>query len=677
MRKVHFRRYGAALAVAMLVAGMCGGIPASASGSSVTYVAPGGTNEPGCNSVQPCATIAYALSQTSAGGTVYLAAGAYEGQLTISQDVTIDGAGLSSIIEPSSSTPLLASETDTDSDNPQAVIVYVDPGVGNANFENLEISGASGTNEIPNPGSTDYVGLYYRDASGSVTNVTITGVQQPTGSFGDQPGTNGSVYVATDSLTASNPPTCCNGTPGAWVAPPPSYSPSNVHLTNVIIGAYDKNGITCDDLGTVCTITDSVVTGIGPTPLNAQNGIQVWGASASITDDVVQGNQYVNPPDTSSGNWTGATGVLVFNALNLTISNDQVFDNNDDVYVLEDSGYPPDPTPGPWVISNNDVSNATLNGAPVGQGLGDGIDVDSATSGVSVIDNIVNNDLENGISLYGAAGVSVNSNFAQSDGTGVYVGGPGTLNTISTGNSVDSNTAINNATYGIDLDADSSGNSMVGNLATGNGTDDVADVTTGSGTLSTANTWNATTCATSSPLGLCTPTPLVTHAQSPFEISNSPLTGTALKKLKLQVSGGSGKGAVTFSALGAGCVISGKRLRATSPGTCVVIGTKAAFGAYFAATSPEVTFTIGTAAQKSLRISFAPKSPTTGQTVTLSTKGGSGTGAVSFSTASAHCSIAGALLTASVPTTCDVTATKAASGVYGAATSVTVAITYT
>ena len=46
--------------------------------------------------------------------------------------------------------------------------------------------------------------------------------------------------------------------------------------------SYDKNGITCDDNWTTCTITGSTIQGEGPTNAVAQNGIQAFGA-ASVT----------------------------------------------------------------------------------------------------------------------------------------------------------------------------------------------------------------------------------------------------------------------------------------------------------------------------------------------------------------------------------------------------------
>jgi parallel beta-helix repeat protein len=136
---------------------------------------------------------------------------------------------------------------------------------------------------------------------------------------------------------------------------------------------------------------------------------------------------------------------------------------------------------------------------------------------VWVTGNSVLNDPEFGIGLYGASDVVVNSNVAKNDEDGLYIGGPGTgsydFTTSaydptspfynSTDNSIDSNTAVNNLQSGIYVDTYTSGNSLVKNVATGNGVTDVVDASSGSGTEGTANSWSKTTCVTSSPVGLC------------------------------------------------------------------------------------------------------------------------------------------------------------------------------
>jgi len=91
--------------------------------------------------------------------------------------------------------------------------------------------------------------------------------------------------------------------------------------------------------------------------------------------------------------------------------------------------------------------------------------------------------------------------------------------------------------------------------------------------------------------------------------------------------------------------------------------------------SPVVT-PAAPAAQAALVAVVSPSTITTGQTATLSTTGGSGTGAVSFSVASGGCTISATTLTApTTADTCSVTASKAADSSYLVATSAPVSVT--
>ena len=453
------------------------GVAPAAASPPATYVATSGVNSPSCGSMhQPCQTISYALGLTQAGGTIEVAPGTYNEQLVISRPVSIIGAGpAQTVIEPSS---LPTTAADTDSNIPELAVVDVTAGTMWASLQGLTIDGSAASTQFSGCGQ-DFVGIYYQDASGSLDDVDVTNIELPTALFGCQDGQG--IYVATDSGSAT---------------------PSNVTMSDVFVNSYDKNGITCDDIGTICSIENSQVTGIGPTPLIAQNGIQIWGSSASIVNDMVSGNSYTNPYYPSD--FYSAVGILVINASGLTVTGNRISANDDNVYALEDASYTPQGTPRNWVISNNDASDAISNPAvPFGNGLGDGIDVDSTSTSVSVNNNTVTNDPEFGIALYGVSNASVGANNAHDDGDGLYVGGPGSVGTTSEHDSIDFNVATNDQTDGIFADTDTSADSFMGNFATGAGTSDVVDSSTGSGTAGTANTWIGTTCVSSTPNGLC------------------------------------------------------------------------------------------------------------------------------------------------------------------------------
>ena len=149
---------------------------------------------------------------------------------------------------------------------------------------------------------------------------------------------------------------------------------------------------------------------------------------------------------------------------------------------------------------------------------------------------------------------------------------------------------------------------------------------------------------------------------------------------QLTTSGGSGTGAVTFSDGGsAGCsVTSGGVLTVTdASAACNVTATKAADANYNATTSAQRTITLAKANQAALTAIATPSSVTYGSTSTLSSTGGSGTGAVTFSHgASTGCSVTGTTLSVTNASgTCEVTATKAADNNYNATTSAPLTVT--
>ncbi len=146
----------------------------------------------------------------------------------------------------------------------------------------------------------------------------------------------------------------------------------------------------------------------------------------------------------------------------------------------------------------------------------------------------------------------------------------------------------------------------------------------------------------------------------------------------LSTSGGSGTGAVTYAATGGGggsCTVSGSTLTAQSgTGYCDVTATKDADTNYNAATSGAVRVTLSKANQATLTVNATtPLAYLASET--LSTLGGSGTGAVTYA-ASGSCTVAGSTLTANSGTgTCSVTATKATDTNYNATTSGAVIVT--
>lgn len=136
-------------------------------------------------------------------------------------------------------------------------------------------------------------------------------------------------------------------------------------------------------------------------------------------------------------------------------------------------------------------------------------------------------------------------------------------------------------------------------------------------------------------------------------------------------SGGSGGGAMTYFTTGAttGCSVNtstGELSVTNASGVCIIKAIKAEDAQYNPAVSEPFTVTLNKAAQAVVTIS-GPASITVGTTGTYVGAGGSGSGAISYSTSGGGCSVVPAtgvvsVVNASLP--CSVTATRAASNNY-------------
>ena len=171
-------------------------------------------------------------------------------------------------------------------------------------------------------------------------------------------------------------------------------------------------------------------------------------------------------------------------------------------------------------------------------------------------------------------------------------------------------------------------------------------------------------------------------AQAPLSITTTSATSTGTSyTLNLVTSGGTGSGAVTYSPVNgtaSNCAVNGATLTATSAGTCLVTATKASDGDYSLASSLPTSVTFSEAVQSPLALTSL--TGTYGTPLTLTSAGGSGTGAVSYSVAAgtaSNCQVSASsphVLTAASAGTCLVSATKASDGFYSATASALVSV---
>ena len=150
--------------------------------------------------------------------------------------------------------------------------------------------------------------------------------------------------------------------------------------------------------------------------------------------------------------------------------------------------------------------------------------------------------------------------------------------------------------------------------------------------------------------------------------------------LSLAVTGGSGTGAVSYTASGDGCSVSGSTLIGLDASeSCSLTATKASDDSYNAASTSSQSITINKISQPSALALTSASTMTVPQTLELTAFGGDGNGSLSFQVTSAGatgCSIAsGNELTATGEGTCQVTVTRAAGTNYLSKTSSAQSIT--
>ena len=254
--------------------------------STPITAADSGCAKPGYNTIQS------AINAAPAGATVHICTGTYVEALAITQPLSLVAAGPVTVELPASpANSATACDTAPGTDNFQpdqdAIAICAS---GTVNLTGLTIDAAW-------PAGTCADSLYgILVAGGATLNLT-----------------NSSIVAA-----GAVPLNGCQGGIGiqvgmAWTTP---LEVGHANLSGVHISGYQKNGITVDGAGSSANIGATTVTGIGPTPAIAQNGIQISnGASGMIYNSTISGDQCdagVCGPDIL--NDTQSIGVLFFGA---------------------------------------------------------------------------------------------------------------------------------------------------------------------------------------------------------------------------------------------------------------------------------------------------------------------------------------------------------------------------
>jgi len=352
-------------------------------------------------------TIQSAVDAASPGDVVTVCAGDYPEQVTITKSLTLKGATgaqATRITVPAGG--LVQNTTTQGSGFPTAAQVLVSPDTtADADIRNIVVDGTG--NNIQTCG-LQFAGIYYRNAGGTIFQSTAQNQMLPDGYQGCQSGL--AIFVE-------------NVTPGT----------DAVTIEKSTVTNFDKNGITVEAAAADAIIEHNTVTGIGPTDLIAQNGIEVsYGATAKITSNTI--SNLIYSPQTY-----GSSGIIM--------------------YQLDSGAYQ-----APTLVQSNTIDNTQY-----------GIVLDAvngtADNPVQVSKNKISNSQFVGVGLYSDGisddYISVTKN--KIDTTGIYDG----IDACSDNNTIANNTVTNSTTESaIHLDAEcvqpdnsasGSGNSVSGN----------------------------------------------------------------------------------------------------------------------------------------------------------------------------------------------------------------------
>ncbi len=313
-----------------------------------------------------------AVDDAAAGDTINVLAGTFNEQVQVTKNnLLINGAGKAlTIVKPSG----VVANTTRLNGSATAAIFDVENATG-VNIQNLTADGSLNgiLGCLPN-----MLGFYYKKASGNLTNVAASHIKLSPALFGCQTGVG--VFVEADSPDVAN-----------------------VVVDNATITDYQKGGVVGNRTGTTITVSNSTVTGVGPTILIAANGIQVgFGAKGTITNNDVSGNDYTPSTD-------AATGILLFQAASASsVTGNNIHDNQEGLYIESSNG----------VIVSNNAFAATRDTA---------IFVSLSSSGTYTGNTVLGQPASTGMWVYDAsANNSVTGNAFRNGDFGVIVDYSGT-----------------------------------------------------------------------------------------------------------------------------------------------------------------------------------------------------------------------------------------------------------
>jgi nitrous oxidase accessory protein NosD len=239
-----------------------------------------------------------AINAANPGNLIRVCPGTYREQLSINKSLSIEGDN-GAIVMPSNMRVNATGSTGT----PIAAAILVKEAA------NVEIQGliVDTVNNGITQCSPNLIGILYQNSSGSIGHNAVRNTKLSVSSNGCQSGD----AIVVQSLGGET---------------------SKVSIDDNSVHDYQKNGITGNELGTEVTITNNVVTGLGPTTGAAQNGVQIgFGAKGSVLRNAVADNVW--SPCVSLENCAfSATGILIFQSDDVRVGHNSVATNQIGTY---------------------------------------------------------------------------------------------------------------------------------------------------------------------------------------------------------------------------------------------------------------------------------------------------------------------------------------------------------
>ncbi|HWZ81618.1 MAG TPA: right-handed parallel beta-helix repeat-containing protein [Terriglobales bacterium] len=354
-------------------------------------------------------TIQQAVNAVTAGSLIEVCPGPYPEQVVVNKNVTLKGiaaANQGAAIITSPAGGLVQNTASLATGNPIAAQLLVQAPATAVTITNITVDGNN--SQIATCGLNP-IGIYFQNASGTITRVAVLNSTPSPGFEGCQTGLG--IFAQ-------------SGGGGGSV----------VTISSNHVEGYAKNGITGNEGGTNVTITGNSVIGVGPTTGAAQNSIQIgFGAAGNITKNTVGSDVW--SPDNIGDPGDAAAGILVYASAGVNITSNNVSDTQFGIAVVSDPNF--------GNANNSLVTKNTVSATHIFDGI------DLCSNGNTVNTNIVNGSDEAGIhvddSCTGSAtGNQVTKNTINSACAGILIG-PG-----ATGNTTAPNTYYNVVTQRLD-----------------------------------------------------------------------------------------------------------------------------------------------------------------------------------------------------------------------------------